>query len=511
VPITIRTGVPVWDELPSFVESCLKQDRSAFVFQGQTISGYRSPDTCPIWLRDHTHQQKGFKYFERDMQSAMNVFLRLQREDGSFVDFVDAEGNSPRCENESDVEYLAVECVYGIWQGTGDDDWMAASLPLLAQGLQYEITDPHRWDPGHRLVKRPPTIDTWDFAQLAAQGADPPWYCIMFGDNTGMARACRQLASLYRYVGHTDEADHWDDVSHGFAERVRGLCWNGRHFIHRLHLEPHGDPIIDERNTLSLSNAHSLNRGVLSLQEGRRVIETYLERRKSTEAFAEWFSIDPCFPAGSFGTGPGWGNVPGEYVNGGIMPLVGGELAHAAFTHGYEWYGVDILRRYWDLVADSRETYLWYRPDGTPGKSSASTLPTDGWGSAAMLYALVEGLCGIEDLDRLYRIVSCSPRWPAAAVMSAEVEVSYAAGGAKFEYAIEYRGKSIVIGFMGTGKKVRFRVLLPDKFGRIAVHHDGVPIESRTSCVAQSRYAEFESEIKETRETVVIEEMPWDL
>jgi hypothetical protein len=36
---------------------------------------------------------------------------------------------------------------------------------------------------------------------------------------------------------------------------------------------------------------------------------------------------------------------PWHYVNGGVAPMVAGELAHGAFEHGFEAYGVDILDR----------------------------------------------------------------------------------------------------------------------------------------------------------------------
>ena len=39
----------------------------------------------------------------------------------------------------------------------------------------------------------------------------------------------------------------------------------------------------------------------------------------------------------------------GDYMNGGISPLLAGELAKGAFDHGMEAYGVDILERLWTL------------------------------------------------------------------------------------------------------------------------------------------------------------------
>ena len=84
-----------------------------------------------------------------------------------------------------------------------------------------------------------------------------------------------------------------------------------------------------------------------------------------------------------------------------LAALVGGELAKAAFDHGFEEYGVDILKRYHSLVSEKGESYLWYFPDGTPASVETSTSPeaepTDGWGSSAVLYALIAGLAGVED------------------------------------------------------------------------------------------------------------------
>ena len=90
---------------------------------------------------------------------------------------------------------------------------------------------------------------------------------------------------------------------------------------------------VDEARQLSLSNAYGMNRGVVDHGKCVSIINEYLERRKTTAAFAEWFSIDPPFPENAFGFEK---LVPGAYVNGGIMPLVGGELARAAFDHGFE-------------------------------------------------------------------------------------------------------------------------------------------------------------------------------
>ncbi|MGD8727655.1 MAG: hypothetical protein PVH40_08420, partial [Gemmatimonadales bacterium] len=186
------------------------------------------------------------------------------------------------------------------------------------------------------------------------------------------------------------------------------------------------------------------------------------------------------------------------YVNGGIMPLVGGELAKAAFDHGFEDYGVDILLRYHRLIAEKHETYLWYFPDGTPASIEKSTSPdaqpTDGWGSSAMLYALLGGLAGIEDVGKSFEEIRLSPRWPAASVREAEVQTVYQASRATLRYAYRLDADAIDIELAAPPGPVSFHVLLPrgaDARG-VSVNGSDVPFESRL--VEQSRYVDCSAE-----------------
>ena len=46
---------------------------------------------------------------------------------------------------------------------------MAAILPNLDRALSYITSHPWYWDAGPGLVKRPYSIDTWDFAYTAGR------------------------------------------------------------------------------------------------------------------------------------------------------------------------------------------------------------------------------------------------------------------------------------------------------------------------------------------------------
>src|SRR5262245_62662616 len=84
----------------------------------------------------------------------------------------------------------------------------------MRRAIAYTMSDPQRWDPERRLVKRPFTIDTWDF-QYGPTTTDPTtgkaaarhWiddrtvWGIFHGDNTGLAASLRLLAQIEERVG----------------------------------------------------------------------------------------------------------------------------------------------------------------------------------------------------------------------------------------------------------------------------------------------------------------------
>ena len=121
--------------------------------------------------------------------------------------FVDVENQNFffRMPMEADLEYLMVEGVYTNWQTTGDLEYMKTWMPVLIKGMKYLMTDPLALVGQNLLVKRPYTIDTWDFTSQpdSLKGVDrllghidntektPKG--IMHGDNSGMFMACKML------------------------------------------------------------------------------------------------------------------------------------------------------------------------------------------------------------------------------------------------------------------------------------------------------------------------------
>ena len=273
-------------------------------------------------------------------------------------------------------------------------------------------------------------------------------------------------------------------------------CWNGRFYTHFVKISPVEIPGIDEAEQLSLSNPMAINRGIASHEQAVSIIREYLKRKENSHAFAEWFSIDPPFPDGIFGDEK---LVGGAYVNGGIMPLVGGELAKASLDHGYEAYGVDILNRYYKMIAKSGKTYLWYFPDGTPSSPESSTSPeaspADAWGSSAMLYAFLEGLAGVEDRLSLFFNVQLSPRWVAAGVEEAEVQVVYKSSGEKIAYSFRQKGDHICLDIQSSQSEILFHVLLPQDFEANSVRVGGKDTDFQNKMIQNSPYVDFSSNV----------------
>lgn len=188
-----------------------------------------------------------------------------------------------------------------------------------------------RWSAEYSLCIRPYTIDTWDFTNdFASQNdrriADKPM-CAMHGDNTGVFQAMNQLAWMNARLGNAGRSQEWRSRAAELRTSIMKHLWNGRFFVHQLPVDG-GRPLdANEADRLSLSDSYALNRGILLGDECRAVIDSFIERGKTSGAFAEWFTIDPPYSP-SFMM-----YKPGQYVNGAVSPFTAGELAKGAFAN----------------------------------------------------------------------------------------------------------------------------------------------------------------------------------
>lgn len=370
------------------------------------------------WGRDHVHTLKAQKYFVADVQSGLDYWLDTQEPDGMFWDCIYPNSEYPgrtwfgealgkryfrydddgrwivrRIPVEADCEFLYVEGVWQAWKASGDDAWMARQIPRLEAALHYMTHDPERWSAKHGLVHRAMCMDSWDFINpLYCHGdhrgnhPDNPQF-LFHGDNSGLYSHYWRLADMQAFLGNTPRADELRAEGEALRLRANHHLFFGNVYGHMIPETLPPDDVYaavgDERQRMSLSTGYTLNRGLPTHEMAVRVLREYQRRGRKHrgDSFAEWWAMDPPYQPAQWPAQGSSGGTVGEYMNGSICPVVAGELARAAFEHGLEDYGSDILRRLWDLSErDGGHLHQTYRrlpdppPSPPPAKFSAVNL-----------------------------------------------------------------------------------------------------------------------------------------
>ena len=481
------------------------------------LYGDRAIRVQPHWIRDYMLTLKGFKYTEQDITSFPDLLLEHQTPKGFFFEILapvtDMHSGVPRFTNEfgqnvaispdechllepgmefglcrleleADIEYLMVEGAYQIWQATGDDNWLRLNIPRLEKGLRYMMTDPLRWDAQYQLVKRPRTLDTWDFLDResssydrAIRPDDPTG--IFHGDNTGLFYAKSLIAKLYRALGDEASAARHEEEANALKERIMKHLWNGRFFRHFLPLTAI-DYGVDETWQMSLSNAYALNRGILSFDERLSVINAYRAMRDKYKGEMDDFrNLEPPYPVFK-------GMKAGQYVNGAVAPFVAGQLAVAAFSVGEEEYGVDILKRVGRKVSrDGKFSFLWnWEGNDISGGPRC-------WCAAEIMNAETAGLAGVVDNGKLFEHVTLSPRFAAAKEKRAYVKLLYPASKAAVEYELnaDYDAKQLDFQLVSNHRTANLRMYVPNGAKPISASVNGQTVDFTDETVGKSHYA----------------------
>jgi hypothetical protein len=342
------------------------------------------------WIFDHTLILKGMKYYWPDLKGAIDFFAETQREDGmiwencypatpgpNFFDwkfdydgfirrFGDGSWQLRRAPVESHVEQYFVEGFYATWKATGDTAWMTSRLDNAIRALRQVTKSPYRWSEKYQLMHRGFTIDTWDYVSDDQQRFGGSVFMvylgksefgIFHGDNTNFVLQCRNLAEMLKIAGRPEDAPEFEKLADDVEHRLNALAWNGNFYTHWIAENPNYKPDVgvDMSIQVSLSNAYALNRGI-SHDKCVSILKTYqqIQRDMPSSSPGEFYGIYPPFQK-DFTL-----NIPGmvwEYCNGGVLVVVGGELAHGAFEHGHEAYGADLLLRI-KTIADRFRGYL---------------------------------------------------------------------------------------------------------------------------------------------------------
>ena len=495
----IVSGDADFDQLYPFTRDAVRLGRREYQTPRGKFVGYISADTRHfdgIWLRDWIYGLPAYKYWERDMTCGLDRFLEVQSPEGMLPDGIERDGRTWRVGLESDVEYIATLGVYGTWTATGDDGWMAAALPRLEKALQYIQSDPKHWDAEHRLIKRQHSCDTWDFDIDGASDKGQGRYVIANCDQSGYYRAFWAMSQMYRHLGRESDAKRWADEAEAYRQRAVAILWDGGKFLHHVHLDAIDHGNFDERNQLTMGNTWAMTRGLATPEQSQTIIDEYRRRRQATGDAYPWWSLHPGYPD-ELGYFKKDFCKQGGYANGGLMPWVGGELCRAAFFHGRERYGVELLRRYADHLRRTGGAQVWYWPNGEPGFRTTNEVPYAGWGMAQWVEAFMEGLAGLRETDCRMQAMVVSPCWAATPIRDVRVVSRYAASEACFAYRmqIDPAKTTIALTYTGSGKSGSFRILLPEGWTPQSVTQNGQASPFATAQCDASRFVEFQAPV----------------
>lgn len=333
--------------------------------------------TSNSWFQDNLHTFRGLKYFNGYSRDYVDLFALSQAPNGMIYDnykhsikshkswltrFGPEFVTTPNPETDDSYfvripvenmgEFSFLEAVYMVWKATGDDAWMKSRLDNCLKAIQYTTTDKLRWSDKFQLTKRGYTIDVWDFkcdednipynGDIMKIDLEKGRFGIHFGDNLGMAVGCEYVSEMLAYAGRNVEAEKVSKLAKEWRTKIDALAWNGNFYTHWIAEDPSIKRDFggtDESKIVSLSNTWVLNRRI-SHDKAVAILKTYLrikdEMPKSSPG--EWYLAYPPF-------NKGWNDKKWQYMNGGVSPIAGGQIARAAFEHGYESYGYDILKR----------------------------------------------------------------------------------------------------------------------------------------------------------------------
>jgi hypothetical protein len=351
------------------------------------------------------------------------------------------------------------------------------------------------------------TLDEWPVAygsgaEAAHYDSNCPLWCIHPGDAALLFAACRELALLCEAAGQGDAA-LWRRRALHLEAQTNSLAWNGRFFVHQLHLIATPETGIEEGLQLAACNSMLMISGLAAREQCVAILSEYQQRRDGDGAGGrlEWASIDPPFSQDAFGV------APGSFANGGVWPRVGAAIALAAFSNGYENYAVDILRRIHLLTRPQCRLYPCYGADGSPQREPDPALPWgnsahDGPGAGALMRTLIEGLVGLTDRGSRFSHITLAPRWPATGVAAAEVEVSYANCPSYVNYRWALDGGRMTLDYDSRAENIDFHIMLPRGNIPERVALNGRSLSYALVTVEKSKYVALSTDRK--RGTVAI-------
>ncbi len=502
---TIESDNKQVDEVLKLLEEGIKLSVDIVQVNGKPVTYHKCADNSWDNLAYPAFPAPAFRYFLQDIKSMFEVMYEHQWPNGQLPDHIYGDAH-PGWERKrkirsmmADLESGMVSTLYKAWVAHGDDEWVKKLLPKMEAGMEFVTSDPQLFDKKYELVKRPHTMDEWDY-QLGDNSCfinENSRFVVMQGDASSMYEACGLLAELFETFGNSQRASYWRSQQQHYYETGNRLFWDGTKYKHHIHLDPVDHGSFNEDDQLTMSNSWAITRGFADHGKAISILQEYLRRQKETGDRFPWWSILPGYPTEKV-------FPPGVYANGGLFPWVGGELCRAAFEHGMETTGYAMLLDFHSVISrDHGAVFTWYDRDGNPGIMSMDQTHYDAWGMQPWTQAVLEGLAGVRSDGKMFNRVVCSPRWAAANARNAFVTAHFPASEAYFTYQYQSGEKQTQIIFTGSGKNVSFRLLLPPGQKPVAATLDDQPVVFQQETIETSTYVTLSTEIRGVRTLVL--------
>ncbi len=132
-----------------------------------------------------------------------------------------------------------------------------------------------------------------------------------------------------------------------------------------------------------------------------------------------------------------------------------------------------------------------------PPWTDVSTGMPNNWGAAALVFALLEGLCGVKDTGVAFDRAGLAPRWIAAGTNHAQVSVRYPAsrGYVSYKYVYHPETKKISLEFTGSAQEMDLRILLPEGTTVKRALMDEKEVKFQPAIVRSSHYAQIKTAV----------------
>ncbi len=413
--------------LQSLFRTTLAKSEKQFVGQTGQLKGFGAGTTYPqIWLRDSATAIPITRYYypPEYLTSWIEEHLAHQNRDGSLNDWIagspksaflagaprardlyqsapsDAIVSADKNTTEADQETSAVDAAYQVFQINGDRKWLAkyiagqSLIHRLDQSLAYLLNA--RFDRRHGLIRNAFTADwgdvspVYDDQRAIYLDTTTPVVAGLY-TNVLFYRAASDLAEMYRALGGTSHAVHWQKTAVTIKDNINRFMWQQHRGFYRLHvvLGSTGYARFDDSNMFAMgSNGLAVLYGVADNAQAARIFDVALERQREFEVSTIAGVLLPPYPAGFF-RHPA---VREEYYyqNGGQWDWFAGRLLLAEFERGAAGRAAEQLVAIAQKAVTNEGLFEWHTRDGK-GMGSPNYLGSAG----ALGGALFKGLFGV--------------------------------------------------------------------------------------------------------------------